>query len=125
MQVGDFAIEVINAVLALFNEKEDQFARQIGAMCPRRFQGDDGGTGLAGGISTRTGKTIDIDNPAVVSGEDWEPCIEILAENLVLGSSVRLKLPNCFFRYGHVNIKTKILGACVKRNNGLGCEKYN
>jgi hypothetical protein len=102
-------IEVIDAILAFFNEEEDNLARKIGAMCSRRFQGDNGGTGFAARVSAWTGKSIDIDNPAVVSRKNWEPCIEVLTEDLMLGRGMGLKLPNCFVRYGHVTIKTNKL----------------
>lgn len=109
LDAADFAIEIIDTVLAFFNEEEDQLACQIGAMCSCRFQGDNGGTGLAARISAGTGKSVDIDNPAVVFRKNWEPCIKILTENLMFGRSMRLKLPNCFFRYGHVTIKTNTM----------------
>jgi hypothetical protein len=109
LDATDFAIEIIDTVLAFFNEEKDQLARQIGPMCSGRFQGDNRGTGLAARISAWTGKSVDIYNPAVVSGKNWEPCIEILAEDLMLCRSVRLKLPDCFFRYRHVTIKTNVL----------------
>jgi len=109
LDTANFAIEIIDTVLAFLNEEEDQLARQVGAMCSCRFQGDNGGTGFTARIPAWTGKPIDIDDPAVVSRKNWEPCIQILSENLVLGCGVRLKLPNCFFRYRHVTIRTNIL----------------
>jgi len=115
---ADFAIEVINTVLAFFNKEEDQLPRQIGAMRSCRFQGNNWGAGLAAGISAGTGKTIDIDNPAVIFRKNWEPCVEIPAENLVLGRSMRLKIPNCFFRYGHVTIKTNTMALVWKEMMG-------
>jgi hypothetical protein len=36
----------------------------------------------------------------------------------VLGRSMRLKIPNCFFRYGHVTIKTNTMALVWKEMMG-------
>ena len=111
----DFLLKVFGSVFSLFNKKEIQLASEIGPMCSCGLQGDDRGARLASGVTAGTRETVNVHNPAVVSRKDREPGVEIFAQDLVLGSRVRLQVPDRFVRYAHAIIRTNTLALVLKK----------
>jgi hypothetical protein len=70
-------------------------------MGARPFKRDYGRTGLTASVTSRTGETVNVQNPLVVRTKNREPRVQILAEDLVLSRRVGLNRPEGIARYGH------------------------
>jgi hypothetical protein len=109
LEFGNFAFEVIGAIIPFLNEEKDQFPFEFCSVSYGSFQCDDWRSWLAARVSSWPGKAVNIYNPPIVGVEDRKPCVEVFAENLMLGRCVRLYGPDCICRCSHSIIETNTM----------------
>lgn len=94
--------EKVGAVLLLFHKHKDNLPPYAGAVIERCLERNDGRTVLATLVLSWTGEAIEIGDlrkPAL--REDGRPCLKITPQDRMLGTRVRIKLPDGRLRCCH------------------------
>src|SRR6266481_5294396 len=93
VELLDLSTKVVGPVLTHFDEEKDKFAFERGTMIFCAFKGNNWGSRLAAGVTSRAGEPVKINNARVRRSHNGKPSFEILAQNFVLCLSMRLDRP--------------------------------